>query len=78
MGTRAPRTEKTDNFLNPSYSIIREHSLHSDHCYKEDDFKILYRARNNIELRLAESVFIHKSKPGFNKNETAVTLNVFP
>ncbi len=69
------RTNKP--LFNPRYSIIREHSLQSDPCYK-DDFKILYRSRNTTKLRLAESLFIHKNKRSLNNNESAVTLNVIP
>ncbi len=70
------RTNKL--LLNQSFSTIKEHSLRSDHSYTKNDFKILYRARNSNELRLTESLFIHKNKPGLNNNETAVTLNIIP
>ncbi len=64
--------------MNPNYSKIREHSQALGHIYNETDFKILYRARNNNELRVAESLFIHKNKPGLNSNESSITLNIIP
>ncbi len=67
-----------EQLFNPSYRIITEHSLQSDHCYKEEDFTIVHRARNTTELRLAASLFIHKNKPSLNNIESATTSNVFP
>ncbi len=64
--------------MNPSYSKIREHSQTLDHMYTETDFKILYKAENNSELRVAESLFIHKNRPNLNSNESSVTLNIIP
>ncbi len=64
--------------MNPSYSKIREHSHTLDHMYNETDFKILYKARNDSELRVAESLFIHKNRPSLNSNEPSVTLNNIP
>jgi len=70
------RTNK--QLMNPSFSKIRDHSHTLDHVYNETDFKILYRARNSSELRVAESLFIHRNRPSLNSNETAVTLNIIP
>ncbi len=64
--------------MNPSFSKIRDHSHTLDHMYNETDFKILYKARNSNELRVAESLFIHRNRPSLNSNETAVTLNIIP
>ncbi len=64
--------------MNPPYSKIREHSQTLDHIYNETNFKILHKARNNKELRVAESLFIHKSRPSLNSNEAALTLNIIP
>ncbi len=62
--------------MNTSYSKIREHSQTLDHKFNKTDFKILYKAKNNSELRVGESLFIHKNRPSLNSNETAVTLNI--
>ncbi len=64
--------------MNPSFWKIREHSYTLDHMYNVTHFKILYKARSNSELRVAESLFIHKNRPGLNSNEAAVTLNIIP
>ncbi len=60
--------------MNATYSKIREHSPTLDHMYNETDFKIVYKAKNNSELRVAESLFIHKNRPSLNSNESSVTL----
>ncbi len=64
--------------MNPSYSKIREYSQTLGHMYNETDYKILYSytAKNNSELRVAESLFIHKNRPSLNINESSVTLNI--
>ncbi len=64
--------------MNPSFSKVREHSHTLDHMYNETDFKILYKVRNSSELRVAESLFIHRNRPSINSNEFAVTLNIIP
>ncbi len=67
--------------MNPSHSIIRSHLLEHDHVYAEGDFKILFRARD-IELRIAESLFIHKNEPALNNYDNhsfaIVPLGVVP
>jgi len=60
--------------LKPSFSTIRNHSLERDHMYKNEDFKILYKARTANELRIAESLFIYKHKPALNNQESAISL----
>ncbi len=64
--------------MNPSYSKIREHFQTLDYIYNETNFKILYKARNNNELRVAESLLIHKNRPSLDSNEISVTLNIIP
>lgn len=51
--------------MNPSFSIIRVHSLDNDYVY-EDDLKSFYRTRDISEGRIAESIFIHKNRPILN------------
>ena len=63
---------------NPSYSMIREHSLSKDHRFREENFKIVYRARNIRELRTAESLIMYELKPKLINNELAVSLNTIP
>ncbi len=65
-------------FISPSISNIRSHSLTHDHVYENNYFKILYKARDIHELRLAESLLIHKNRPSLNDYGAAVQLQVFP
>ena len=60
---------------NPSFSEIRDHSLSYDHPFNEACFSILYRARDLNELRIAESILIHKQKPKLNNYSISVKLN---
>ncbi len=64
--------------VNPSFSIIRGHSLEHDHVHREGDFRILFMARHLSELRIAESLFIHKNRPALNNYATAIPLQLFP
>ena len=49
----------------PSFSSIREHSHQNDHIITTDQFKILTKT-NSLDLRLLESIYIHKLKPTLN------------
>ena len=69
---RSYRTNKI--VTNPSLSHIREHSHEKDHCFSHDDFSILFRARDSVELRIAESLLIKKMKPELNRTEFCVQL----
>ena len=62
--------------LNPSASMIRDHSRNQDHLIKEEGFRILYKAKNRFDLRIAETLNIIEQKPSLNSNETAVKLNI--
>ena len=46
----------------PSYSRIREHAGSCKHAINEQDFSIKFRAQCNLDLRIAESLFIMKDK----------------
>ena len=61
---------------NPSASMIRDHSRKKDHLIKEDSFKILFRANNVSDLRIAETLSIIEHKPSLNSNDMAIKLNV--
>ncbi len=56
----------------------QSHSLEQDHVYGENNFKILYKAGDIHELRVAESLLIYKNRPHLNNYETAVQLQLFP
>ena len=61
----------------PSYSRIREHSSTCKHVINEQDFSIRFRASCNLDLRIAESLFIMKDKPELNGTEIATKLLIF-
>ena len=52
-------------FSNPPFSNIREHALSFDHPIKVDNFSVLARCPSH-DLRLLESIFIHKFSPNLN------------
>ena len=58
--------------------MIREHALEQDHRFNEENFKIVFRARQAMDVRIAESLFIFKNKPTINNQESAGKLHMFP
>ena len=58
----------------PNYSSIREHSQNTNHNITDNQFKIL-TATNKIDIRILESLYIHKMKPKLNHN-TPYDLNI--
>ncbi len=70
------RTQR--QLMTPTISNIRSHSLKYDHAYGRNSTKILFKARDTFELRLAESLSIHKNRPTLNDHETAVQLQLLP
>jgi len=58
----------------PTYSLIRDHSLKTNHVIKLDDFTILRKANDVIDLRILESLLIKEIKPKINNNESSATL----
>ena len=53
----SPRTSMP--FSNPPFTNIREHALSFDYPIKVDNFSVLARCPSH-DLRLLESIFIHK------------------
>ena len=63
-----PRTGKTNP--NPLHSSIRNHQSKTGHQIKEENFKVIYKAKNEYEdVRIAESILISKDKPELNTME---------
>jgi len=58
----------------PTYSLIRDHSLNTNHVIKLDDFTILRKANDVNDLRILESLLIKEIKPKINNNESSATL----
>ena len=58
-------------------SSIREHS---EDCHQArlsfEDFKILDTCSNEIDLRILESIYIHKIKPRLNQDQSSFPLSI--
>ena len=61
-------------FLNSPNSNIYSHYLSTGHDLQSSDFKILYSG--GVGLKIAESLFIHKSKPSLNDMSTSSPLKI--
>ena len=59
----------------PPFSNIREHALNCNHPFKIDNFSVLDRC-HDYDLRLLESIFIHKLSPNLNNQTSACPLNI--
>ena len=69
----SPRTSMP--FSNPPFSNIREHALSFDHPIKVDNFSVLARCHSH-DLRLLESIFIHKFSPNLNNQASSFPLQI--
>ena len=68
------RSYRTGNYLTcPENSKILEHSLNSGHPVVENDFKILDYC-DNFDIRILESLYIHKLKPSLNDQHSSTDL----
>ena len=71
------RSIANDNLLgNPKYSAIREHAIRASHGVCSENFKIVGTAKNEISLRILESLMIAKDKPNLNKTLSSFPLNI--
>ena len=70
------RSFRTNNLLTcPENSIILEHSMNSGHSIHEHNFKILDNP-HNFDLRILESLWIHKLKPSLNDRSSSTELSI--
>ena len=60
----------------PSHSYIREHSYKCNSPVTLDNFSILNFSQNKTDLRILESLYIHKIRPKLNSAQTAYPLNI--
>lgn len=59
----------------PPHSVVRDHAeANCDERVTEDSFTILGTAKNNVELRLIESLYIFKLKRSLNDNASEFSL----
>ena len=59
----------------PENSKILDHSLNSGHPIIVNNFKILDSCKNN-DLRILESLWIHKLKPSLNDRSSSAELSI--
>ena len=62
-------------YSNPSFSSIRDHSLNSDHPILLQNFKIIDRCKK-FDIRILESVNIHKFRPNLNEQTSSFPLSI--
>ena len=69
---RSPRTGKPLSC--PLPSSIRDHANNCSCSVTLDNFSILSTAKSDLDLRLTESIHIHKHRPRLNDKQTALPL----
>ena len=62
---------------NPPQTAISDHGRTCRTCPKEEDFEIIGRETVESKLRIKESLFIRRDKPGLNIQGTSVPLKLF-
>ena len=58
----------------PSHSAIRDHSHQQDHIFTNQDFKVLTKVTNKLDLLITESIYIKIMKPELNGNILPIQL----
>ena len=77
VAEHADRSFRTGHKLNnPNSSSIRDHTLNCNSPIKLDQFSILNSAKNFTDVRILESIYIHKLKPSINNCEGAIPLHI--
>ena len=77
VAKHAGRSFRTGAFLtSPNHSNIRAHALSCSSPVAIDNFNILARGNNNIDVRILESIFIYEIRPDFNDSQSAFPLNI--
>ena len=70
------RSFRTDQLLtSPEFSNIRNHAHENNHPIHDCNFKILDTC-NSFDLRLLESIYIHKKKSSLNDQNSSTELNI--
>ena len=77
VAEHAGRSFRTGALLSsPPHSNIRAHALSCSSPVAIDNFNILAKGNNNIDVRILESLFIYKIKPDLNDSQSAFPLNI--
>ena len=70
------RSFRTDQLLtSPEFSNVRNHAHENNHPIRDCNFKILDTC-NSFDLRLLESIYIHKKKPSLNDQNSSTELSI--
>ena len=73
----ANRSSRTGiSFSTPSNSSIK---AHCDSCVCNislDSFRVIDSCKNELDLRILESLYIHKNRPNLNDHQSAFPLNI--
>ena len=76
MSQHKGRSFRTGQLLaSPEFSNIRNHAFETDHPILDDNFKILDTC-DPFDLRLLESIYIHKKKPSLNDQNSSTELSI--
>ena len=74
---RGVSTRSDQRLAKPAHSNIRTHAFNCGSRIEVTNFKILFKAENLTELRIAESMYIKLKKPELNGDISAVPLSLF-
>ena len=76
MSQHKGRSFRTGQLLaSPEFSNIRNHAFESDHPILDDNF-IIIDTCDSFDLRLLESIYIHKKKPYLNDQNSSTELSI--
>ena len=70
------RSFRTGKLVQSSKSSIREHSLKCSKFVSEDNFVVLGHEKQEVYLRMLESLFILKHRPQLNETQSAFPLKI--
>ena len=61
--------------MSPQYSNIRQHAVDFDHPIKLENFKLVNKI-NKYEIKIVESILIHKLGPNLNDRGSSFPLSI--
>ena len=77
VAEHAGRSHRTDRILaNPPHSNIRDHAETCGSPIVLDNFNIIDSCNNSNDLRILESLYIHKERPSLNNMQSAHPLYI--
>ena len=70
------RSFRTGKQVQSSKSSIRDHSKNCSQTISKDNFTVIGQEKNEISLRMLESLHILKLKPNLNEMQSAFPLKI--